>query len=132
MEQDFHVKFIRGAVPTKLEQIEPPQDGKPGRIRVTSKGKDGQEIVDEYNTVLFAVGRDACTSTIGIENSGVKLNKDSGKISAQYEQTNVPHIYAIGDLLEGRPELTPVAIQAGNWLIDWLAIRDIDRLKGLV
>ena len=28
-----------------------------------------------------------------------------------YEQTNVANIFAIGDVLEGRPELTPVAIQ---------------------
>lgn len=32
------------------------------------------------------------------------------------EQTNVPHIYAIGDILEGKLELTPVAIQAGKLL----------------
>ena len=32
------------------------------------------------------------------------------------EQTNVPHVYAIGDILEGKPELTPVAIQAGKLL----------------
>jgi thioredoxin reductase (NADPH) len=32
------------------------------------------------------------------------------------EQTNVPHIYAIGDVLAGRPELTPVAIAAGKLL----------------
>lgn len=32
------------------------------------------------------------------------------------EQTNVPHIYAIGDILEGKWELTPVAIQAGKLL----------------
>lgn len=32
------------------------------------------------------------------------------------EQTNVPHVYAIGDVLEGKPELTPVAIQAGKLL----------------
>ena len=29
------------------------------------------------------------------------------------EQTNVPNILAIGDIIEGKPELTPVAIQAG-------------------
>lgn len=33
-----------------------------------------------------------------------------------YEQTNVPHIYAIGDVLKGKEELTPVAIQAGKLL----------------
>lgn len=32
------------------------------------------------------------------------------------EQTNVPHIYAIGDILDGKLELTPVAIQAGKLL----------------
>ena len=32
------------------------------------------------------------------------------------EQTNVSNIYAIGDVLNGKPELTPVAIQAGKLL----------------
>lgn len=32
------------------------------------------------------------------------------------EQTSVPHIYAIGDILEEKWELTPVAIQAGKLL----------------
>ena len=32
------------------------------------------------------------------------------------EQTSVPNIYAIGDIIEGKPELTPVAIQAGQLL----------------
>ncbi len=32
------------------------------------------------------------------------------------EVTNVPHIFAIGDIIDGRPELTPVAIQAGRLL----------------
>lgn len=32
------------------------------------------------------------------------------------EQTNVPHIYAVGDILEDKLELTPVAIQAGKLL----------------
>lgn len=41
----------------------------------------------------------------------------NGKIPVtDEEQTNVPYIYAIGDILEGKPELTPVAIQAGRLL----------------
>ena len=40
----------------------------------------------------------------------------SGFIPAVFEQTNVPHIYALGDVLEGKQELTPVAIQAGKLL----------------
>lgn len=41
---------------------------------------------------------------------------ESGKIVAPTEQTNVPHIYAVGDVLHARPELTPVAIHAGRLL----------------
>ena len=33
-----------------------------------------------------------------------------------FEQTNVPHIYVIGDILKGKLELTPLAIQAGRLL----------------
>lgn len=41
----------------------------------------------------------------------------TGKIPVtDEEQTNVPYIYAIGDILEGKLELTPVAIQAGRLL----------------
>lgn len=29
------------------------------------------------------------------------------------DRTNIPHIFAIGDINDGKPELTPVAIQAG-------------------
>ena len=37
------------------------------------------------------------------------------------EKTNVDNIYALGDVIEGRPELTPVAIQAGKMLARRLA-----------
>lgn len=44
----------------------------------------------------------------------------NGKIATEFEQTNVEHIYAIGDVVEGAPELTPVAIQAGRMLVNRL------------
>merc|ERR1712070_1348634 len=41
-----------------------------------------------------------------------------GKIKCNNEdQTNVPHIYCCGDVIAGRPELTPVAIQAGKTIV---------------
>jgi thioredoxin reductase (NADPH) len=57
-----------------LFQIEQLSEGKPGKYRVTAKTTDGQEIVDEYNTILLAIGRDPCTTGIGLENAGVKLS----------------------------------------------------------
>ena len=46
--------------------------GQPGRLRVTSD-VEGVQVVEEYNTVLFAIGRDACTDKIGLDTAGVKV-----------------------------------------------------------
>lgn len=47
----------------------------------------------------------------------MKTNSETGKIIVDAsEATSVPHIYAIGDITEGRPELTPTAIAAGKLL----------------
>jgi len=112
--ENHGVRFMRGQVPTKIELIE---QGSPNRLKVTSVNSLGESVEEEYNTVLFAIGRDACTSTIGIEKAGVMLNPKNGKVICdENEQSNVPHIYAIGDILDGKLELTPVAIQAGRLL----------------
>ncbi|XP_076068724.1 thioredoxin reductase 1 [Oratosquilla oratoria] len=108
------VKFIRETVPTSVEQVE---EGTPGKFKVTAKAKDGTEIVDEYNTVMMAVGRDPCTGELGLENAGVELAKSGKIIVNEEEQTNVDNIYAVGDVIEGGLELTPVAIQAGRLLV---------------
>uniref|UniRef100_A0A8C4Q2G5 Thioredoxin reductase 1, cytoplasmic n=1 Tax=Eptatretus burgeri TaxID=7764 RepID=A0A8C4Q2G5_EPTBU len=106
------IKFVRKFVPTKVEQLEA---GTPGRLRVFAKSTEGEETyTGEFNTVVVAVGRDACTRNIGLDTVGIKVNAKTGKIPVdEYERTNVPHVYAIGDIQEGRLQLTPVAIQAG-------------------
>ncbi|NXX93375.1 TRXR3 reductase, partial [Centropus bengalensis] len=117
------VKFIRKFVPIKATyiifiQVEQLEQGMPGRLKVTAKSTEGPEIFEEeYNTVLIAIGRDACTRNIGLETIGVKINEKNGKVPVNdEEQTNVPYVYAIGDILDGKLELTPVAIQAGRLL----------------
>uniref|UniRef100_A0A8C6Y303 Thioredoxin reductase 1, cytoplasmic n=1 Tax=Naja naja TaxID=35670 RepID=A0A8C6Y303_NAJNA len=114
--EEHGVKFIRKYVPTKIEQI---KQGTPGLLKVTAQATENSEIIEgEYNTVLLAIGRDACTKKIGLQKVGVRINENTGKIPVNdKEQTNVPYIYAIGDVLEGKPELTPVAIQAGRLLV---------------
>lgn len=101
--EDHGVKFKREVVPTKLEKV----DG--DRIQVTFS--DNSQ--DVYDTVLVAIGRSADTEKLGLENIGIKTNSRNGKIPCVNEQTSCPHVYAIGDVMENCPELTPVAIQAG-------------------
>ncbi len=63
------IKFLRPCIPSKIEQIE---SGQPGRLRVTARMTDNdEEVVDEFNTVLFAIGREPCTHNIGLENTGI-------------------------------------------------------------
>ncbi|XP_034023308.1 thioredoxin reductase 3 [Thalassophryne amazonica] len=113
--EEHGIKFLHRCIPLKIEQLEA---GTPGRLKVMAKFTDTDEIIEgEYNTVLIAVGRDACTDKIALDKAGVKVNAKNGKIPVNdEEQTNVPHIYAIGDILDGKWELTPVAIQAGKML----------------
>ena len=107
----YGTKFIEGATPVKLEKPDPE-----GPVHVTFK-HDGEEKVEQYDTVLFAIGRYALTGALNLEKCGVVTEKN-GKINAPNndEQTNVANIFAIGDVLHGRLELTPVAIKAGKLL----------------
>jgi thioredoxin reductase (NADPH) len=67
------VKFMRGFVPTKIELIE---EGTPRKLRVHYKEvATGDEKSEEFNTVLFAIGRDPTTKTIGLDKAGVKFDK---------------------------------------------------------
>ena len=103
-------KFIRGAIPVKLEKPDPS-----GKTIVTFE-QEGNFVKEEYDTVLFAIGRYALTKDLNLESVGVKVEAN-GKIKVtDVEETNVPHIYAIGDVIYGKLELTPVAIKAGKLL----------------
>ncbi|CAI5981728.1 unnamed protein product, partial [Closterium sp. NIES-64] len=105
------VSFIRPAVPTQFDRT---ADGK---VAVTYKRMDtGAEGREEFDTVVIAVGRDAQTQQLNLAAAGVDVNPLTGKIIAPDEQTSAAHIYAIGDVLDTRQELTPVAIKAGQLL----------------
>ena len=107
-------KFIRPATPSKIEKLDD------GKLRVYFK-HTGVDKTEDFDTVLFAIGRDPCTKGLGLEEVGVRLDEKSGKvIHNDHEQTSVDNIYGIGDILVGKPELTPTAIQAGSLLADRL------------
>jgi thioredoxin reductase (NADPH) len=112
-------KFIRESVPTRIEATDD------GRKRVFFKPSNGGEEQSEvYDTILVAVGRSAITQSLDLAAAGVTtVDERTGKIVVnEQEQTNQPHIFALGDVIFGRPELTPVAIQAGRLLARRLTI----------
>ena len=55
---------------------------------------------------------DLDTSSLGLGEAGVKVNPKNGKIIVNdREQSSSNNVYAIGDVIDGGLELTPVAIQ---------------------
>ncbi|KAA0583915.1 dihydrolipoyl dehydrogenase [Azospirillum sp. B21] len=80
-------------------------------------GGEAQTI--EADTVLVAIGRRPYTEGLGLEAVGVELERGRVKIDGHF-QTNVPGIYAIGDVVEG-PMLAHKAEEEGVALAEQLA-----------
>ena len=77
------------------------------------------ELIHGNDTVIWAIGRRPNTDRVGIENTGLEFKPDGTIPVDRLQQTDVPGLYAIGDVI-GKFELTPVAIAAGRRLADRL------------
>ena len=66
----------------------------------------------ECDCVMYATGRKPLTENLGLEACGVAQQKSGAIIVNEKYQTNVPSIYAIGDVTD-RVNLTPVALAEG-------------------
>lgn len=84
---------------TKVAKIEPQTKG----LKVSFEGKDAPETAT-FDKILVAVGRTPNGKLINAELAGVNVN-DYGFINVDAQmRTNVPHIFAIGDIV-GQPML---------------------------
>ncbi|WP_314723090.1 glutathione-disulfide reductase [Haemophilus pittmaniae] len=116
-------------VDTLVEVLE--QDGihlhKHSTIQKVVKNADGSlnlyfddERQITVDCLIWAIGREPATDTIGLENVGVETNARGFIKTDKFQNTNVPGIYAVGDIIEGGIELTPVAVAAGRRLSERL------------
>jgi glutathione reductase (NADPH) len=68
-------------------------------------------------TVMLALGRDPNTRGLGLDAAGVEVDERGAIVVDAYSQTNVPNIYALGDVTN-RVQLTPVAIHEAMCFIE--------------
>ena len=80
------ITFLLGHACEKVE---------PGKVYV--KAPDGTQKVIEANKVLLSIGRRANYMNIGLETIGVKADRP-GIVTDAMCRTNVPDVYAIGDV----------------------------------
>ncbi len=76
---------------------------------------DGRELPAEQ--ILFAIGRSPETQNLGLDKAGVLLGSRGEIVVDTYSQTNVPSVYAVGDVTN-RLNLTPAAIREGHAFAD--------------
>ena len=69
--------------------------------------------------IMYATGRKPNTEELGIESLGITLDKNAAIVVNDQYQTNVPSIYALGDVTN-RVNLTPVALAEGMFLAKFL------------
>ncbi|MGE0870729.1 MAG: glutathione-disulfide reductase [Kofleriaceae bacterium] len=73
----------------------------------------------DVDVAMAAIGRDPATAELGLDEAGVKLDEHGHVIVDKWSRSNVPHIYAVGDVT-GRVPLTPIAIREGHAVADTL------------
>ncbi|MDG4868296.1 glutathione-disulfide reductase [Guyparkeria sp. 1SP6A2] len=111
-DENLEQQGIERHLPFKVASLEKTDDG------TVIHGADGEQL-GPFDQVIWAVGRKPNTDDIGLDKAGVEVEKNGMIPVDTYQNTNVPGIYAIGDII-GKYPLTPVAIAAGRKLSDRL------------
>jgi dihydrolipoamide dehydrogenase len=102
-------RFGNVMLKTKTVGAEAKEDG----IYVKFEGEKAPAEAQRYDLVLVAVGRSPNGKKIGADKAGVAVT-DRGFIDVDKQmRTNVPHIFAIGDVV-GQPMLAHKAVHEGH------------------
>jgi dihydrolipoamide dehydrogenase len=102
-------RFSSVMLKTKTTGAQAKDDG----IYVTFEGEKASVEAQRYDLVLVAVGRTPNGNKIGADKAGVMVT-NSGFIDVDKQmRTNVPHIFAIGDIV-GQPMLAHKAVHEGH------------------
>ncbi|KZX01128.1 glutathione reductase [Pseudoalteromonas luteoviolacea] len=79
--------------------------------------------------VIWAIGREPVTDKINLAATDVEIT-DKGYVEVdEWQNTSVSGIYALGDIMEGGIELTPVAVKAGRMLAERLFNPELPNAK---
>ena len=112
----YKKKGIKTLANTSVEKVDTSGDV----LKVTTKNrKTGKEEVIECDVVLSAAGISPNTENIGLEDLGVETDRGIIQVDDMY-RTNVPGIYAIGDVVPG-PALAHVASAEGIICVENIA-----------
>ncbi len=97
-----------------------PVGGVPSPRGILTAERDGKVLEFETDKVLVAVGRRPFTDGLGLDKAGVQLDEKKRVKVDGHLRTNVPGIWAIGDVVAG-PMLAHKAEEDGVAVAEWIA-----------
>lgn len=109
LQKRMEKRFESIMLSTKVTKIEAKKDG----IHVNFEGEAAPKETQIYDRVLVSIGRRPNGKIIGAENAGVAVNEWGFIPVDKQQRTNVPHIFAIGDIV-GQPMLAHKATHEGK------------------
>lgn len=118
LEKSFKKQGIKFHLNSKVEKMD---KGKK-EVKLTVS-KDGKKETLTAEKVLMAIGVQGNIENIGLEEVGVETEKDHIKVD-KYFRTNIPNIYAIGDVV-GAPWLAHVASREGINAVEHMSGKEV-------
>jgi len=108
LAREFRKRGIRFELEAGVESVKKDAKG----LSVAFKDKAGKAQTISAEKVLIAVGRRPMTENVGLEKTKAKVERGYVHTSA-YMETAEPHLYAIGDIVAGQPQLAHAASMEG-------------------
>ncbi|SFN17738.1 dihydrolipoamide dehydrogenase [Formivibrio citricus] len=102
-------RFDNIMLQSKTTSIVPKEDG----VWVTFEGPNVPKEPQCYDIVLYSTGRAPNGKSIGAENAGINVDERGFIQTDKQQRTNVPHIFAIGDII-GQPMLAHKAVHEAH------------------
>lgn len=82
-------------------------------INVIIESKDKKIISNNYDAILFSIGRSPNSGNMNLDNIGVKIDSNGFIVVDKQMKTNIDNIYAIGDVA-GKPMLAHKGVHEGH------------------
>jgi len=115
LQKRLEKRFADIMVNTRVAKLEPRPDG----VHVSFEGEQAIEA-QVYDRVLVAIGRRPNGKSIGCEAAGVFVDEQGFIPVDKQMRTNVPHIFAVGDIV-GQPMLAHKAVHQGKTAAEVIA-----------
>jgi dihydrolipoamide dehydrogenase len=100
--------------------VDPPQVHDHG---VTLRWKEDESV--EVDVVLVAVGRAPVTDDLGLEAVGISSDRGFVTVDPATQQTSVPSVYAVGDIVAGTPQLAHAGFAEAIAAVTHIATREV-------